>query len=84
MRHKLNAAQLEWLNKWFEPSEIDSADWVVYSYKDWLEGQSMGPLFTTTPEIAAHYLDETKTKRKKGEGKLTVWLLPESEWLRIQ
>lgn len=84
--YQLTEADIKQLQEWgFEPDEINDADRIVYTYEDWLNpDRSMGLFPFGGWGIKAHYLTEKGDSTTKGNGKLTLFILPESEGQKIE
>lgn len=84
--YQLTEADIEQLQEWgFEPDEIKDADRNVYTYEDWLNPtRSMGPFPFGGWGIHAQYLTPTGDSTTKGNGKLTLFILPKHQGQRIE
>lgn len=84
--YELSEADIKQLQEWgFEPDEINDANRKVYTYEDWLNpDRSMGLFPFGGGGIKAHYLTEKGDSTTKGNGKLTLFILPESEGQKIE
>lgn len=83
-RYKLTPAEIEDLEKrGIKPGEISTAEQTLYSFEDWLKGNPLS-LMGGGWGVRPHYLDENDHSTSKVNGKLTLFILPESEWLKIE
>lgn len=83
-KYKLTPAEIEDLEKrGFKPEELSKAKHKIYSLEDWLKGDPISLLLPGWG-ISPHYLDEKHNTVPKEKGELTLFILPESEWLKIE
>lgn len=83
-KYKLTLAEIEELERRsFDREEIEQANQVVYSFEDWLKGNPFS-LMLSDWGISPYYLDENERSTSKEKGGLTLFILPESEWLKIE
>lgn len=83
-KYKLTPAEIEDLEKrGFKHEELSKAKHKIYSLEDWLKGDPISLLLPGWG-ISPHYLDEKHNTVPKEKGELTLFILPESEWLKIE
>lgn len=83
-KYQLTPAEIEELEeRGITPDELPNAVQILYSFENWLEGNPLS-LMRHGWGICAHYLDENEYATSKEKGKLTLFILPEREWLKIQ
>ncbi|MFN8302598.1 MAG: hypothetical protein U0U46_08905 [Saprospiraceae bacterium] len=83
--YQLSPAELEELKKWYDLEEIEQAERRVYTYEDWLDpNRKIGPFAFGYPGITSFYLTPEGNSVNKGEGVLTLFILPEIEGQKIE
>ncbi len=84
--YQLTKADIKQFQEWgFDLDEINDADRNAYTYEDWLNPTpSMGLFPIGGWGIKAPYLTEKGDSTTKGNGKLTLFILPESEGKKIE
>jgi hypothetical protein len=83
-KYQFTPSEIEDLEKaGIQPKEISKAKQVVYSFEDWLKGDPLSVMLWGWG-IRWHYLDKSYSSTTREKGELTLFILPESEWLKIE